>query len=210
MKILNKLKSIKNKTKIKIKSKNKIIGFLEPIGYQYLNDKNVVEDLYNWRKKNLYFFFKQEKISKKTVRNYLIKNYIHAEKNILFFILTKEMKRIGHIGISGLNKKKLNLDNLIRGENGGGKSLIINAEKAILSWIFDELKVQKIHGKIRSDNYLAMNIHERFGFQRTKVRYLKLIKKKNLKEHIYTLKKDSILNYQLCHIRLLKNDYKRI
>lgn len=210
MKILYHLKSLKNNTKTKIIYKKKIIGFLEPIGQRYLNDENVINDLYNWRKRNIGFFFKQEKITKKTIRDYLNGHYIFAKKNILFFILTKEKKRIGHIGISGFNKKKLNLDNLIRGEKGGGKNLITSAEKTILNWIFNDLKVNEINGKIRSDNYLAMKIHEKFGFQITKVRYLKLIKYKNFKEHIYTPKKESILNYHLCYIRLLKNVYRKI
>lgn len=211
MKMKKFLQSIKfdKRFKIRISNKTNVIGYLKPIGFEYIRDSDVFKDLYKWRKKNINFFFKQERINLNSVKKFLIKNYIYSESNILFFILDDEKKRIGHIGISNIRKNNADLDNLIRGEPGGGKEIIYNAEKTLLSWIFSNFNVKKISGRIRSDNYIALNIHQNFGFKITKSRYLKIVKNNNLIKHIFTNQKGSNLDYKMCYIRLYKDDFKK-
>lgn len=167
------IESVKqDKNKIYIRKKNDLLGYLIPVSYEDYHNYYLIKKLFDWRKKNINFFFKRENVNIKNIKNNLLKEYIRNNKKIFFLIYDEKNNLIGHIGLTRISKLSATLDNLIRGEKGGGKDFIINVEKKLINWCFYKLNLNSIYGTLLSNNYIMMEIHKKIGFKITKQRHL--------------------------------------
>ena len=139
------------------------IGKLIPIGNWALDDAHLLQSFSSWRKTFMRFFLTQFEASEQSTAVYL-KNQSIKQHNRIFFGIYLDNNLIGHIGLSDIVTDQAEIDNLIRGKSGGHTDLIYFAEKTLLEWAFQNLKIDKIVGRILSKNFMAMSVHERCGF----------------------------------------------
>jgi RimJ/RimL family protein N-acetyltransferase len=142
------------------------IGQLVPMGEWALDDKVLAAEMAGWRKMFMRFFLTQ---FSSTVENtsWYIKNVAVPNADRTLFVIFSEDQPVGHIGVCNVTEDKCELDNIIRGRSGGHPELIYYAEKTVLIWAFEKLKVKKIIAQVLSKNIFAIMLHERFGFQTT-------------------------------------------
>ena len=163
--------------------------------------RNLLSLFTNGEKKIFLFFFNQEKVKKSSVKKYLIDEYVNNHSKILFIIYDLKNNWIGHIGLSQINKKSATLDNLIRGEKGGGKNIIFLSEKTLINWALNKLNTQSIIGKLRSDNYIMYHIHSKIGFRISKKRHLfKTIKNNKIIHELSNIDQTNV-DYQVVYIK---------
>ena len=72
---------------------------------------------------------------------------------------------VGHIGFSDITESTAELDNIIRGVSGGHTDLMYFSERKLLDWAFSELKLKTVDAQVMSKNFMALSLHERFGFK---------------------------------------------
>lgn len=152
-------------------------GFLLPVGSWILGYPTIIEKISNWRKVNMKNFLVQFESTPKKSLEYLKRFSIDDKKRLFFLIFDSQKKLIGHIGLSHIDQESAELDNLVRGEKGGDLDLIFYAEKTILDFAFDQIRVKEIILRVLSYNYLALNIHNELGFKVLKSS--PLLKKRN-------------------------------
>jgi len=140
------------------------IGYLRPITKSILLNNFIIKRLTKWRNNSMQFFMTQFNATFVRTKNWLNKTVLSDNTRLFFIIYDGSGKAIGNLGFIGLNEYSAELDNLIRGETGGGSKLIYYTEVAIINWMFSCLKIKEITGNIFSDNIIPMLIHKEIGF----------------------------------------------
>ena len=191
--------------------KKKEIGKLVPIGNWILTDKKKIENLSNWRQKNMKFFFSQFKSSNKRTLWYLKNFSIEQKDRIFFLIYTDKDKLIGHIGLAEIKKNFATMDNMVRGEEGGDPKLIYYSMIAIINWSFKILNIENLYGKIISYNWLAIFLYEEIFFKIIEKIPLKKIQENGEIYHENVNSSESNVRYFCTKVFLEKKDfYKNI
>lgn len=144
---------------------NQNIGSLVPVGPWILADKPKILEICNWRQKAMRFFLTQFESTFDRTYGYLENLSIGQKGRIFFLIYDQKDEFIGHIGLSDIDGKTGELDNLMRGKGGGDPQLIRFSEKTLLSWGFGDLGLQHMSLQIISFNALTINLHSSFGFK---------------------------------------------
>lgn len=163
----------------------KNIGRLVPVGAWLLNSENDIENISSWRKKTMKMFLTQFDSTAEKTKIYIDKLCLQRDDRILFMILDADDRKIGHVGLVNINNNSVELDNLMRGVNGGDPRLIYFAELALLNWAFKKLNVRKSDVLVVSYNWLVKSLHEDVGF--LDVQYIPLLK----------LEKDGVVYHEL-------------
>ena len=182
------------------------IAKLVPIGNWALNDENLLYLFASWRKTFNRFFLTQFETSPQSTAIYL-KNQSIAQTNRIFFAIYVGNILIGHMGLSNIVKEEALTDNFIRGKSGGHSDLMYFAEKTLLTFAFEELELKKINGIVLSNNFMAMALHERFGFQFEERYYLKKITSKNSTTLVKCDKTQATEKFYLDKIKLNKSSF---
>lgn len=154
--------------------KNNPIAALVPIGEWALSDEELVNNFGKWRQTFMRFFLSQFEVSAASTKGYLQKLSINQPDRIFFAIYVDD-ELFGHIGLSNVNDTEAELDNIIRGKSGGHNDLMYFSEKALLDWAFYTLKMQNIVAQVMSKNFMAISLHQRFGFELKEQYHLKKI-----------------------------------
>ena len=165
---------------------NNKIAILVPIGDWALEDSELLCSFAAWRQTFMRFFLTQFTASKESTRGYLKKLSIGESNRILFAIYEHDIL-VGHIGLSNLTNSSAELDNIMRGVSGSCADLMYFSEKKLLDWAFTEFKLKTVVAQVMSKNFMALSLHERFGFK--------------LKER-YSLKRvinESSICYEVCN-----------
>lgn len=118
-------------------------------------------------------------------------------KNYSFGIEIKSEKKIvGKISLFRINKehKRAGIGYWI-GKKYRKQGIVSEAEKAVLDFAFNKLKLNKINGDAMTENVGSNKLFEKFGFRKVGILKEELIKK-GKKKDVY-------------HWELLKGDYKK-
>jgi RimJ/RimL family protein N-acetyltransferase len=198
--------SLANTKSIPVHNIEKIqIGKLVPVGDWILEDKNKVELISTWRQKTMRMFLTQFESSYESTLKYLKNLAIAQESRILFLIYDATEKLIGHIGIAEVDGNRGELDNLMRGQEGGDSRLIFFAEIALLNWSFKNLGIKHSEVLVLSYNWMAISLHEEVGFTFVSNSRLKKYEKDAVIFHKAVTEEDSNVNYSITKM-LLKKD----
>ena len=185
---------------------NSKIGVLVPIGCWALSDEELLSSFAKWRQTFMHFFFTQFTASKESTLGYLKNLSILQEDRILFAIFVGRTL-FGHIGLSNITDSKAEIDNTIRGVSGGHNNLFYFAEKALLNWAFNTLKVETIDAQIMSTNIRAHSLHKRFGFELKERFFLKKVVYESSFAYEACEKNSATEEFFLDVIELSKSDY---
>ncbi len=148
-----------------------LVGGLLPIGPWLLDDAAQIAAISAWRQRAMRMFLTQFQATPENTRRYLETMSIGEAGRLLWLILDEGGRCIGHIGLSGATAAdggRAELDNLMRGVDGGDPGLIQLAEVALLRWAFDVLGLRHIDLRAVSYNWMVMALHEEVGFQATR------------------------------------------
>jgi hypothetical protein len=183
----------------------KVIGFLVPVGEWILSDEEKIAQIQLWRQRTMRMFLTQFESTFEKTFGYL-KNLSIAQEGRVFFLLYDDKHRfVGHIGIAGVDGSIGELDNLVRGVDGGHPRLVYFAEVTLLHWCFQNLGIAESDVRVISYNWLVLALHEEVGYQHVENIPLKKITKEGVVFHEPTNKDESNVKYS-CTKMLLKKD----
>lgn len=140
------------------------VGELRCIDVYSADDVEIAGLLTRWREKYMRYFMTQFDATIERTLVWLKKVVLPAKDRMLFIILDDKGRAIGNIGVCNISEEYAEIDNLIRGESGGLPQLIYFAEIALLSWLFNELRIPKVGLHVFSNNVLTINLHRMVGF----------------------------------------------
>lgn len=167
------LKSIKN-GKLKLildvlNDQDVKIATIKPIKTDdvYLGSE-IIDFITKWRKFYKNNFFTQFKVTNERTFNWLQNIIMKSDNRIFFIIRDNDDRIICHIGVIFYNKSICELDNLAKDINCKIPGVITFVEKKLIEWLFKEMNIKKITGRLFSDNIKARTLHKRCGFKEIK------------------------------------------
>jgi RimJ/RimL family protein N-acetyltransferase len=140
------------------------IGLLACFDRELCNDLNLISSLTAWRRQYMHFFLTQFNATEVRTQSWLEHVVIPSPNRIFFVIYLLTNEAIGNFGVCNMTEVSGELDNLIRGHEGGAKGLIYYCELAILSWMFGELGYKTSNLHVFSNNLQTIKLHSSVGF----------------------------------------------
>ncbi|HZW14244.1 MAG TPA: hypothetical protein VFF81_13770 [Noviherbaspirillum sp.] len=189
---------------------NKVIGRLVPVGDWILSDIDKVELIRAWRQRAMRMFLTQFESTYERTYGYL-KNLSIAQDGRIFFLLYDEEGRfVGHMGIADVDGKSGELDNLMRGLDGGDPRLVYFAEIALLDWCFKNLGINESDVRVLSYNWLVISLHEEVGYTTQENIPLKKSSKDGVTFHDLSSAEESNVKYSCTKMLLKKDNFYKV
>jgi|LauGreDrversion4_2_1035121.scaffolds.fasta_scaffold52580_2 hypothetical protein len=188
----------------------KIIGRLVPVGQWILDDHEKIELIRSWRQRAMRMFLTQFESTVEKTRSYLENLSVFQEGRILFLLFDAEDRFVGHLGVANIDGKTGELDNLMRGLEGGDPRLIYFSELALLDWYFKNLDVAESYVRVLSYNWLVISLHEEVGY----VLYQSLPLRRHVKDgvtfHDVSTELESNVKYSCLNMRLERDSFYQV
>jgi len=143
--------------------RGRIIGHFRPLGYVDANDVNLLTHLQNWRNRHRTGFFTQFEATLESTRNWLSTLILDRPDRILFLITDETNRPIGQCGACNIHPDSAELDAVMRGERLGHPMLMVLAERALLRWIFDGLRIGRVYTRVFGDNVSTIRLFLSIG-----------------------------------------------
>lgn len=142
-----------------------LIGKLVPVGTWILEDQTKISLMGSWRQRTMRMFLTQFESTAERTERYLRDVAIAQDQRLLFLIYDQSGRFVGHMGIADVDGSSAELDNFMRGSEGGDPRLVYFAELALLDWCFRILNLQQSTVQVLSYNWLVVSLHEDVGFR---------------------------------------------
>ena len=143
----------------------KPVGSLIPLTLSSLRQPEILQKLTDWRNLAQESFLTRFTATADRTRGWLQNTVLPDTGRLLFLICIGE-RPIGQFGFKGLTAEEAELDNLIRGELGGGAQLIYSAEVALARWLFTAFEIALLRASVLAHNQRMLSLHFRAGFRR--------------------------------------------
>jgi hypothetical protein len=181
-----------------------VLGYLLPVGDWILSDDIKIEQIRLWRHRAMRMFLAQFESTFDKTLGYLKNLSIDQKDRIFFLIYNDKDQFVGHIGLAAVDGSKGELDNLMRGVDGGHPRLVYFSEIALLNWCFQNLEIVESEVRVISYNWLTIALHEEVGYKIVENIPLKRVSKDGLVFHETTHRKKSNVNYSCAKMGLSK------
>ncbi|SON56152.1 hypothetical protein HDIA_2611 [Hartmannibacter diazotrophicus] len=185
------------------------IGRLVPIGPWILSRPDLIDLMTDWRRNAMRFFMSRFEASSESMAWYLRTLSVGQDNRLLFLIEDPAGRFVGHIGLSGCDGQRAEIDNLMRGLSGGHPQLVPCAERTLLDWCFGVLNLESLNLKVLSYNFVTMNLHARFGFRETRRLPLRRYEKDGKTEHDEVDEAEANVDYRCVVMELGRGDFTR-
>jgi RimJ/RimL family protein N-acetyltransferase len=165
--ILNKINKLKHEDFAKIVINCNFNNFqynLMLLTADCAHNRNLMELIGSWRKKNEMWFLSQFKVTTERTTKWFEERVIGTPDRLLFIINANE-KYIGHVGLFRFDfeNKTCEIDNIVRGEPDY-PGIMGNAVLCMMKWGENKLDIKNYSLKVLSDNEKARRLYERLGF----------------------------------------------
>jgi hypothetical protein len=183
------------------------LGKLVPVGEWIVSDIEKIELIRTWRQRTMRMFLTQFETTFDRTLGYL-KNVLIAQEGRIFFLIYDISDRlVGHMGIADVDGNSGELDNLMRGLDGGDPRLIYFSEITLLDWCFKALGINQSNVRILSHNWLVFSLHEEVGYLLISNSPLKKYEKDSVIFHDVVAESESNVKYGIIKMILKKDDF---
>jgi RimJ/RimL family protein N-acetyltransferase len=141
-------------------------GYLMSVSELHADDVDMITMLAKWRSEAT-TFHDGFKVTFDGTKNWLRKLLLDIPDRILFLVLNRYGKPIGHLGFANaMNDQGLmEVDNVIRGVHGAEPGLMSLSIQALLRWAVQTISPQGFHLKTLEDNVHAIGFYDKLGFK---------------------------------------------
>lgn len=181
-----------------------VIGKLVPVGAWILEERATVELLCAWRQRFMRMFLTQFDSSYERTLGYLKNRSIGNDGCLLFLLYDETERLIGHLGLAGVDGECGELDNFMRGAEGGDPRLVYWAELALLDWSFRRLGLQRSIVQVLSYNWLVLALHEEVGYTESAQQALRKYEKDGMTCHEVAAAGEANVKYAYVQMALTK------
>ncbi len=142
------------------------MGFLVCLSEVYAEDDIMIELLAKWRREAIEMHNRFE-VTFEGTRRWFRELVLDVPDRILFLVLGKNSKRIGHMGLVATfnGEYALEFDLVIRGVSGISPGIMTFAAEALFNWASQEIKPSDIYVGTLESNVHAIQFYARLGFE---------------------------------------------
>ncbi|MEW5895960.1 MAG: GNAT family N-acetyltransferase [Candidatus Omnitrophota bacterium] len=144
-------------------------GALLPIHYGLVNDDELIKTLAIWREENSFAYCVKFKVTFDGTRNWLKNQVLDNDARILFLVIDRFGRRIGHVGLGDCmnDQCKIMVDNILRGDKTHEKGIMAEAVLELCEWARKTFLPNEIYLKVLDDNHHAVEFYKKLGFIET-------------------------------------------
>jgi perosamine synthetase len=141
-------------------------GHLLPVGEIHADDGAVIDLMTRWREENAFAFPTRFPVSAERTARWLRERLLDVEDRLLFLVVTKHGRIVGHLGIAGASNReeRVEIDNVLRGEKDAEPGTMSAAMWALLDWIEEYLAPQETFLRVLASNEHAIAFYKRLRF----------------------------------------------
>jgi RimJ/RimL family protein N-acetyltransferase len=147
---------------------DRVIGAIRPLHRADASDEALLARLATWRNRHRSAFFTQFEATVESTRIWLVKLILDDPQRILFLVSDDANRPIGHCGARDIQSAGAEIDAIIRGEPSGHRLLMMLALHATIEWLFETLRVDRIHARTFADNARAIRLYATLGMTITR------------------------------------------
>ena len=146
-------------------------GLLLPVCELHADDEELIALLGAWRTAATSAFPTQFPVTDEGTRRWLRAGVLDKPDRLLFLVLDRHGRRVGHIGYaSALNDQRtLEIDNVVRGQAGASPGIMSDALATLIEWARRALGPAEVFLRVFDDNEGAVAFYERGGFARDRI-----------------------------------------
>lgn len=140
-------------------------------------DDETVAMIARWREENNQGFPRQGAITVAGTKAWAKAQLVERPDRILFLIRQDDGRFIGHIGLSSLDPAQQSgeYDNIVRGDKDARRGIMVDASHVLLRWAYHHLGYRRLWLKVFWDNFRAVALYHRLGFEPTRLHPLRRI-----------------------------------
>ena len=155
-----------SETTLPLVEDGRVLGRLEPISWADAQRPEATILLAEWRAKANPFFPSQFIVTLEGTHRWLVKGLLETADRILFWVKTADGRPVGHVGLFRFDfeNRSVEVDNIVRGEEGVLPGVMRTAIAAMLDWAFDALGCEATTLRVMSDNDRAIRLYRRLGY----------------------------------------------
>jgi len=158
---------------VEISWRKQRLGMLIPS--LYLLDAADLDRLARWRNQSRGSFFSDEEVTVASTARWLDSAGKQADR-LIFLIATEATGIVGHIGLRGVDEgaKTAETDAWLGVGDAGAPGIMFIGFATLLRWSFDFLDLERVSGRVFSDNASVVRAHEMLGYElRAQMEYAK-------------------------------------
>jgi perosamine synthetase len=142
-------------------------GMLVPVCELHAQDERLIRTLARWREESAFAFPTQFPVTHAGTATWLRRGLLDVPDRILFLVQDRFGHTVGHLGFASAFSadRSLEVDNVVRGEQGAQPGLMGAALEGLLAWGEDCFRPARIHLRVFADNAHAIGFYRRLGFR---------------------------------------------
>jgi RimJ/RimL family protein N-acetyltransferase len=133
------------------------VGAMRSIRFEDLRDDDLIARLGRWRNENCGFFFTQFEATMEGTQRWL-RDILDSTDRALFLIYDESGRAIGQCGARNITAAGAECDAILRGERHGHAFLMTLAERVLVEWLFDTLRIRRLYAQVFADNVAAVRL----------------------------------------------------
>jgi hypothetical protein len=145
-------------------SEGELLGHAIAIDRWNYSDPELVKKLTEWRNRFNHAFATQFTPTETRTLDWLSKSTLSDWSRLLFKLTLINDQLVGHLGFRNVNDQSFEMDNLVKGERGGGPNFAHYAVLALLNWGFRNLKGYRAFSNVLQDNHKVILLDYGIGF----------------------------------------------
>ncbi len=141
-------------------------GVLLPVCELHATDDALISRLAAWREATAFAFPTRFPVTTAGTANWLRKHLLEVDDRVLFLVLDRHGRAIGHLGFANsLNDAlEMEIDNVVRGLPDSEPGIMGRALETLIDWAEEVIGAQRIFLRVLSDNSHAIDFYHRHGF----------------------------------------------
>jgi perosamine synthetase len=159
---------------------------LIPVSEVNLEDSESIDYLMKLRNENFSLFSPQRLSTVESTTSWLNSLVKKNPNRILFFVVDKYGKKMGHLGIWLRENGLFEIDNVIKDSTCTTKGIFREAIFAIANWADEFIGIEEITLRVLASNQHAVEFYEKLGFSETGRQLVNLFKKASGNELVET------------------------
>lgn len=178
------------------------VGCLVPVGEWLLDDPQKIALISAWRERAKRMFLTQFDSTPERTHGYVRDALIAREDRLMFLLYDDAERFVGHLGVVNVDGTSGELDNFMRGAEGGDPRLVYLAELALLDWCFSGLGLEHSDVQVLSYNWMVTSLHEEVGFAPVQVQSLRKREEGGVVFHDVVAPAQANVSYRYTRMRL--------
>jgi RimJ/RimL family protein N-acetyltransferase len=156
-------------TTLPVVHQGQTLARLEPVTWHDAERPEAIRLLARWRERANPYFPAQFPVTEVGTQRWVVKQLLEVPDRILFWVRAIDGRAMGHVGLFRFDwdDPSVEIDNIVRGEDGVFPGLIYHSLQALLGWTYEVLGVGAVFLRVLSDNARAVQLYTRCGFYET-------------------------------------------